>query len=449
MERTLVTLLRVAFAMCFIGHGAFGILRKVDWLPFFSHFGIDAPLAVALMPVVGVVDITIGLLALVLPVRAVFAYGAAWCLFTAALRPMTGLGVAEFLERAGNYGIPLAMIAATRGAHWFRRIPADLPSRTRQDVYAIAVWTTATLLAGHAWLALQSKPLLVNHLSILGLGSNGAPLVGVFELSLAVACIVRPTLGLFTVIAAWKVASEGLFIAAGAPVWEFVERGGSYVAPVIAAYLVPAQPVPVLSSRLARAGITAVVLATLPAGLVAQSPGGAAAAPTLLEQLRRGGLVVACRHGITSHARGDKQPVDFDDPTTQRVLNADGEAQAAALGEEWRALKIPFGAVAASPYDRARRTAMLAVGRVDVDPALSMHTGDRGDALKQLMHGPVAPGANRLVVTHQGVIYKSFTSVKQGSVAEGACVVARPGDPSAEVLGIVKPGQWGGAEVRR
>lgn len=449
MERTLVTLLRVAFAMCFIGHGAFGILRKVDWLPFFSQFGIDAPLAMALMPVVGVVDITIGLLALVLPIRAVFVYGAAWCLFTAALRPMTGLGVAEFLERAGNYGIPLAVLVATRGIHWFRRIPGQFPARTWPDVYAISVWTTATLLAGHAWLALQSKPLLVNHLSILGLGSNGAPLVGVFELALAVACIVRPTLGLFTVIAAWKVASEGLFIAAGAPVWEFIERGGSYVAPMVAACLVPSQPVPVLSSRLVRAGLTALILAAVPAGLSAQSPAAGSTAPTLLDQLRQGGLVVACRHGITSRARGDQQPVNFDDPMTQRVLNPEGEAQAKALGEEWRTLKIQFSTVAASPYDRARRTAELAVGRVDVDLALSMQTGNRSDALKQLMHGPVAPGANRLVVTHQGVLYKSFSSVRQGSVAEGACVVARPGEPTAVVLAIVKPGQWSGAEVRR
>jgi hypothetical protein len=30
----------------------------------------------------------------------------------------------------------------------------------------------------------------------------------------------------------WKLATEMLFLSAGAPVWEVVERGGSYLAPL-------------------------------------------------------------------------------------------------------------------------------------------------------------------------------------------------------------------------
>ena len=37
---TLHWILRVAVAACFIGHGAFGIITKTAWLPYFAIFGI-------------------------------------------------------------------------------------------------------------------------------------------------------------------------------------------------------------------------------------------------------------------------------------------------------------------------------------------------------------------------------------------------------------------------
>jgi hypothetical protein len=39
-------------------------------------------------------------------------------------------------------------------------------------------------------------------------------------------------------IALWKLATESLFVAAGAPAWEIVERGGSYAAPFALALVV-------------------------------------------------------------------------------------------------------------------------------------------------------------------------------------------------------------------
>src|SRR6185437_990151 len=37
---TLHWILRVAVAGCFIGHGAFGIITKAAWVPYFAIFGI-------------------------------------------------------------------------------------------------------------------------------------------------------------------------------------------------------------------------------------------------------------------------------------------------------------------------------------------------------------------------------------------------------------------------
>src|SRR5918911_4222628 len=65
-------ILRVACAAEFIGHGAFGILTKAAWVPYFGVVGIPPELAWKLMPVIGTVDITLGLcVGLVRPVRAV------------------------------------------------------------------------------------------------------------------------------------------------------------------------------------------------------------------------------------------------------------------------------------------------------------------------------------------------------------------------------------------
>lgn len=77
-------------AACFIGHGAFGIITKAAWLPYFAVWGIPEPWAWRLMPIVGAVDVSIGILTLIRPVRAVILYMVVWGLQTAALRPLGG-----------------------------------------------------------------------------------------------------------------------------------------------------------------------------------------------------------------------------------------------------------------------------------------------------------------------------------------------------------------------
>jgi hypothetical protein len=72
-------LLRVAVGLCFIGHGAFGIITKEAWLPYFGLVGIGPALAFRLMPVIGLVDILIGLAVLIRPLRATLLYAVLWC----------------------------------------------------------------------------------------------------------------------------------------------------------------------------------------------------------------------------------------------------------------------------------------------------------------------------------------------------------------------------------
>jgi hypothetical protein len=49
VERKLHWLLRVGVIGCFIGHGAYGVLTKEAWVPYFGVIGIDCAWAYRLM----------------------------------------------------------------------------------------------------------------------------------------------------------------------------------------------------------------------------------------------------------------------------------------------------------------------------------------------------------------------------------------------------------------
>ena len=149
--------------MCFIGHGVFGLITKAVWCNYFGVFGIGHDTAYQLMPVVGSIDILLGLTLLVYPTLAVFAWLVFWGLFTALLRPLSGEPVAEFFERAGNYGAPSSFV------RWCLRLAAFL------------------LLAGHGWLCLIGKP------SLVATFGSGAFYVGVFESAAAAMAFCWPS----------------------------------------------------------------------------------------------------------------------------------------------------------------------------------------------------------------------------------------------------------------
>jgi hypothetical protein len=244
--------LRLGAATCFIGHGAFGVITKEAWVPYFGFVGIPADLAFRLMPVVGTVDIAVGIAVLTSPRPIVLAYMVGWALWTALLRPLTGESAFESLERAGNYGVPLAFLLLTgipkTWRDWFRPSPSPSPAALALVIRALLV-TTALLLFGHGGLAAQGKPLLASHAAIAGFSPAALSLVGFAEMSAALLLLVSPSTTLLLGIAAWKLSTEALFPISGAPVWEFIERAGSYAAPIALALLLVAHPVRVLTLR--------------------------------------------------------------------------------------------------------------------------------------------------------------------------------------------------------
>jgi hypothetical protein len=239
---SLFQVLRVAAALCFIGHGAFGIITKEGWLAYFAVAGIGREGGYFFMPLVGAMDILLGVSVLLRPTRAALLYMTLWALWTASLRPLAGQGIAEFLERAGNYGVPLAFLAGLaafpRGG-WFAELqPRTLGARELGRLAWVLRIATATLLLGHGLLAAGAKPLLVGHLAALGLGDGGASTRAVvmaqgwIEIALAAAVMAFPARPLLLLALAWKLGTELLFPLTGDYVWEFVERAGSYGAPL-------------------------------------------------------------------------------------------------------------------------------------------------------------------------------------------------------------------------
>src|SRR6185437_3724576 len=143
--------LRVAAAMCFIGHGAFGIITKAIWCNYFAVFGIGHDLAYRLMPVLGSIDILLGISLLIYPVRTVILWLVAWGFITASLRPLSGEPFAEMIERAGNYGAPLALLLLSGvekdPSSWFQKMkPPLLVSESRIKNVEIFLRLVAFLL---------------------------------------------------------------------------------------------------------------------------------------------------------------------------------------------------------------------------------------------------------------------------------------------------------------
>ena len=234
MEKKIHYTLRIASAMCFIGHGAFGIITKPIWCNYFAVFGISHDMAYHLMPVLGSFDILLGIVLLVYPVRAIPAWLVFWGIVTALLRPLSGEPFAEFIERAGNFGAPLALLLLSGRAsglrYWFARIRPDAPvdpAALTRVVWCLRI-VVFLLLLGHGWLNIIEKKGLMGQYSSLGISNpgNAALTIGLLEIVAACAVLIRPVGGLIIALFLWKMASE-LFYP-HYEVFEWIERGGSY-----------------------------------------------------------------------------------------------------------------------------------------------------------------------------------------------------------------------------
>ena len=170
-----------------------------------------------------------------------------------------------------------------------------------------------------------------------------------------------------------------------------------------------------------------------------------------IEAARRGGVVIACRHGKTDSFEENEMTLVYDDSSTQRRLNAAGERQAMAMGEAFAKLSIRATDVIASPMQRARRTAELMFGRATLDSSWhtrgSNYSGPKQQLRQAALSTPV-PGGNRIIVSHLGTLGDAIKPTNPG-LAEGDCVVVRPEGSGFAYIGKVTWRGWITASEQR
>jgi hypothetical protein len=227
--------LRIAVAMCFIGHGAFGIITKPIWCNYFAVLDIGHDPAYRLMPLLGSFDILMGIGMLVYPVRAIPLWLVVWGTLTALLRPLSGEPFAELIERAGNFGAPLALLILSGGiekniSNPLRLINANdnVDVKTIGRVLICLRIVAFLLLAGHGWLNLIEKKGLLSQYTALGFSNAGktALTIGTLEVIAAFFILIRPFRPMIFALLIWKMTSELFYPHYG--LLEWIERGGSY-----------------------------------------------------------------------------------------------------------------------------------------------------------------------------------------------------------------------------
>ena len=122
--------------------------------------------------------------------------------------------------------------------------------------------------------------------------------------------------------------------------------------------------------------------------------------------LRAGGCVLMLRHASTVPGVGDPPQFQLGVCSTQRNLNADGQAEARRIGAWFRRHQLEPRVVLTSAWCRCIDTAQLAFGRHTPWPALNSSFGDRFPAtdatpsLRQALRA-VPKGQFEVWVTHQ------------------------------------------------
>ena len=168
--------------------------------------------------------------------------------------------------------------------------------------------------------------------------------------------------------------------------------------------------------------------------------GAPAASEAAAWEALHAGAVVLFRHA-TAPCTGDPAGMRLGDCSTQRNLDETGRAQAARIGEAFRARGVAVGAVLASRWCRAAETADLSFpGSARTEPAFDSFFAERGEGsartaeARRILLGWAGPGA-LVVVTHQ--VYVTALAGVVPSSGEG--VVLRRAGGDLVVAGRVKP----------
>ncbi len=235
--------LRLSVALCFIGHGFWGVISKPAWIGLITPMGFSEAAAWTLLPWVGWADIGLGIFVLIRPRNFLLWKAFLWACFTPLLRPLAGMSWFEVPERAGNFGPPLAFLILAGGMGlmktWWNGFEVSeepeskLSDATIAKVRLVLQLSIALLLVGHGGLvAVAQKGMYVEQLKLFGIAATPGLLgaIGWFEIALGMLVAIRISVPLLWFVFFWKLFTESLYPFAGQAVdiFETIERWGDY-----------------------------------------------------------------------------------------------------------------------------------------------------------------------------------------------------------------------------
>jgi hypothetical protein len=104
-------ILRSGVFGCFVGHGSLALMGNPKWLAYMHTAGFyNDSLNTVIMALIGLLDITVGIISLLHPIPLVNAWCFVWAFSTALMRPLSGEPIYDFVERAGNWTPSLALL---------------------------------------------------------------------------------------------------------------------------------------------------------------------------------------------------------------------------------------------------------------------------------------------------------------------------------------------------
>ncbi len=185
------------------------------------------------------------------------------------------------------------------------------------------------------------------------------------------------------------------------------------------------------------------LLVTGLAGCVGSRPEPApSASPDPLQLLRRGGATLYLRHPETDRGGVDQPDWPRDE---QRLLSAEGEAQAVWWARAFQNQGLTASEVLSSPSLRCQDAAEIAFGEWEVEPALTANLAvpegveERATRVRRLIATAPADGTLRVLIGHAS----NISAMTGTTITEGAGILIPPEPQAATaVVTIVDWENW-------
>ncbi len=109
-ENLIKIILKIGVFGVFFGHGMVAINGNYAWLELLTTVGFSKDYATFLLPIIGYLDIIIAFLVLFLPLKIILIWTVFWAFSTGLIRPFSGYPIWSFVERFGNWTVPLVLL---------------------------------------------------------------------------------------------------------------------------------------------------------------------------------------------------------------------------------------------------------------------------------------------------------------------------------------------------